>query len=133
VDILGGQDKSEDLFFSFVFFDFLHLKGGVTLSWLDWLPWRRKSARGQTHSSVQTRSGGAHPFDALRSYVPNQVQVKVYRQMRDDIPIIGVSTGCCFVYVPESFRQGVMATVVIGLIASGTYNYVKSDKGKPPS
>jgi len=58
----------------------------------DWLPWRRKSNRGQgqNHSSVQTRSGGAHPFDALRSYVPNQVEVKLYRQMRDGIPIIGV-------------------------------------------
>ncbi len=58
----------------------------------DWLPWRRKSNRGQgqNHSSVQTRSGGAHPFNALRSYVPNQVEVKLYRQMRDGIPIIGV-------------------------------------------
>ncbi len=57
---------------------------------LDLLPWRRKSAQTSMHAGAQTRSGGAHPFDALRSYVPNQVQVKVYKQMRDGIPVIGV-------------------------------------------
>ena len=104
---------------------------------LDWLPWRRKSARSQPQSIVQTRSGGAHPFDALRSYVPNQVQVKVYRQMRDGIPIIGVGIqnlrrliGIPKVKLPNSRRQkewdNWAKTVKVGKVGKGFGTFVSS-------
>lgn len=55
---------------------------------LDFLPWRRKSA--VAHIGTQTRSGGAHPFTAFDQYVPNQVNVALYKQMREAIPILDV-------------------------------------------
>ncbi|MED1954873.1 hypothetical protein [Brevibacillus centrosporus] len=55
---------------------------------LDLLPWRRKSAT--AHVGTQTRSGGAHPFQSFAQYVPNKVNVDLYSQMREAIPVLDV-------------------------------------------
>lgn len=58
------------------------------MGWFDWLPWRKKGAT--MHADVQTRSGGAHPFGAIRQYIPNQVNVTLYKQLREAVPTIDV-------------------------------------------
>ncbi|WP_429845347.1 hypothetical protein [Brevibacillus sp. FIR094] len=110
------------------------------MGWFDWIPWRsNKSAGGRRHSGTQSRSGGAHPFDALRGYAPNKVQVKVYKQMRDGVPIIGVGiqnlrrligTPKIVVGAPNSRRQkewdNWVKTVKVGKVGKGFGTFISS-------
>jgi len=110
------------------------------MGWFNWIPWRRKSSGGSSrYSGSQTRSGGAHPFEALRGYVPNQVQVKVYKQMRDGVPIIGVGiqnlrrligVPKIIVGAPNSRRQkewdNWAKTVKVGKVGKGFGTFISS-------
>ncbi|MGO0058637.1 hypothetical protein ACTID9_00985 [Brevibacillus fluminis] len=42
------------------------------------------------HAGFQTRSGTSHPFTAFAQYVPNQVNVALYKQMREALPVLDV-------------------------------------------
>ncbi|MED1790810.1 hypothetical protein P4V47_25630 [Brevibacillus laterosporus] len=42
------------------------------------------------HAGTQTRSGAAHPFTQLNQYVPNQVNVLLYKEMREALPVLDV-------------------------------------------
>ena len=56
--------------------------------------WNRKKQAKSTGQACQLRSGGVHPYSALKGYVPGSIhEDMIYRQIREAIPVLDAAIG----------------------------------------
>ncbi|WP_309479161.1 hypothetical protein [Brevibacillus agri] len=102
-----------------------------------WSSLFRRNKSSAPHSGFQTRSGATHPFSSFANYVPNQVNVKLYKEMREALPILDVGiqnlrrligTPVVRVGAPNSRRQkewdGWRRRVKVGKTGKGLSTFV---------
>ena len=57
------------------------------------MKWRKKDKNGMA-AVCQLRSGNAHPFGALRGYLPAGIgEERIYQELREAIPVLDAAVG----------------------------------------